>query len=97
MSTDDILHGLYRHRNGRMVRIDAPPAIDPLPVESAAPEAPTAADVSEPGPVTESVKFDPAEHSVAEVFAFLVEHPEQTDAVIEAERNGKNRKSIVGA
>lgn len=38
--------------------------------------------------------FDPAEHTVDEVNAFLREHPELADAIVAAERQGKNRSSI---
>lgn len=39
--------------------------------------------------------FDPAEHTVDQVNAFIAEHPELADAIVAAERQGKNRSSIV--
>lgn len=40
--------------------------------------------------------YDPSEYSVEQVQAYLAEHPEQTDAVLAAERTGKARKTLVG-
>lgn len=40
--------------------------------------------------------FDPAEHTVAEVQAYLSEHPDQTEYVLERERAGKARTSLIG-
>jgi hypothetical protein len=44
----------------------------------------------------EDVAYDPSEHSVGEVNEYIEAHPEQRDAVIEAERAGKARKGITG-
>lgn len=41
------------------------------------------------------VVFDPAEHTVDQVHEFLKEHPELAESVVAAERQGKNRSSIV--
>lgn len=41
--------------------------------------------------------FDPSEHTVEEVEAFLAENPDRFDEVMEMERNGKARVSLVGA
>ena len=38
--------------------------------------------------------FDPSNHSVADVEAFVAAHPDQLDAVLAAEAEGKGRKSI---
>jgi len=38
--------------------------------------------------------FDPGAHTVAEVEAYLDEHPDERDAVLAAERAGKNRASL---
>ena len=43
---------------------------------------------------TPSEVFDPAEHTVDQVNAFIAEHPELADAIVAAERQGKNRSSI---
>ena len=40
--------------------------------------------------------FDPGEHTVAEVEAYLAEHPDETDTVLAAEAAGKNRTTLVG-
>ena len=40
--------------------------------------------------------FDPGEHTVAEVEAYLDEHPDERDDVLEAERAGKCRVTLVG-
>lgn len=47
--------------------------------------------VDQPAP-----EFDPADHTVAEVEAFLAENPELADKVLEMERQGKARVSLVG-
>ena len=54
----------------------------------------TGADGGEPPP--EGDTFDPGEHTVAEVEAYLAKHPDESDAVLAAERDGKNRVSLVG-
>jgi hypothetical protein len=41
-------------------------------------------------------KYDPADHSVKEVLAYIEEHPDDADRVLEAEAAGKNRTSITG-
>lgn len=38
--------------------------------------------------------FDPADHDVKEVLAYLAENPDQREAVIAAEQQGKNRVTI---
>ena len=40
--------------------------------------------------------FDPSGHTVADVQAYLADHPDETDAVLALERQGKNRASLVG-
>jgi hypothetical protein len=41
-------------------------------------------------------RFDPAKHTVAEVNAWIAEHPFDRQRVIRAERRGKARKGILG-
>lgn len=41
--------------------------------------------------------YDPAEHTVAEVQAYLDENPDQTDYVLDRERAGKARTTLIGA
>ena len=45
----------------------------------------------------EAALFDPGAHKVAEVIDYLSKNPEQTQRVIEAEKTGQNRSSIVGS
>jgi len=40
--------------------------------------------------------FDPSTHTVADVEAYIAEHPDQEAAVLKAERKGKGRASLVG-
>jgi hypothetical protein len=39
--------------------------------------------------------FDPAEHAVKAVLEHIAEHPENTEAIVSAERAGKARKGIL--
>lgn len=39
--------------------------------------------------------FDPGEHTVDEVKAYVGEHPDERQAVLDAERAGKNRTTLV--
>lgn len=48
-------------------------------------------------PAAPPVVFDPAEHTVDEVKAFVAEHPELAEPVVAAEKAGKNRSSITSA
>jgi hypothetical protein len=41
-------------------------------------------------------RFDPGEHTVTDVEAYLADHPDERDAVLDAERAGKARVSLVG-
>ena len=40
--------------------------------------------------------FDPSVHTVAEVQQYIAEHPDQRDAVLDAEADGKARVSLLG-
>jgi hypothetical protein len=42
-------------------------------------------------------EFDPSEHTVAEVQAYLDGNPDQTDYVLDRERAGKARTTLIGA
>lgn len=56
-----------------------------------------AAPVEPASPVASAVHaFDPAEHTVTEVLAYLEQQPADADRVIALERDGKARKSIIG-
>jgi len=41
-------------------------------------------------------EFNPADHKVDEVKAHVEEHPEDAKAVLEAEKSGENRVTLVG-
>lgn len=58
------------------------------------PETPSAAD---PGTAAvDEAQFDPSEHTVAEVQDYLAAHPDETDTVLERERAGKARTTLIG-
>lgn len=40
--------------------------------------------------------FDPSDHNVEDVLAYIEQYPEQRDAILTAERAGRARKGIVG-
>jgi hypothetical protein len=50
------------------------------------------AEVPPPGGET----FDPSTHTVADVQAYIAEHPDEADAVLAAEAAGKNRATLTG-
>jgi hypothetical protein len=47
-------------------------------------------------PDPQDAGFDPGAHTVADVEAYMAEHPDERDAVLDAERAGKARVSLVG-
>jgi hypothetical protein len=52
---------------------------------------------AEPPPVRPpAARFDPGEHTVADVEAYIAKHPDQADAVLAAEKSGKARTTLVG-
>lgn len=86
MTVGDILHGLFRHKRLRAAESVSTAASRPEPVEAAL----------EPNTgLSEASEFDPAVHTVAEVAAYVVEHPDERDRVVAAETAGKARKSIL--
>ncbi len=91
MTMGDILHGLFARKRLREAAVEplerrsVPESVDSAPVYEYASEAP----LSEP-------TFDPGAHTVAEVLAFIEQHPETAEAVLAAEREGKARKSLIG-
>lgn len=40
--------------------------------------------------------YDPGAHTVAEVTAYIAEHPDEEEAILAAEAAGKNRTTLVG-
>ncbi|WQY99820.1 hypothetical protein [Microbacterium phage MO526] len=70
--------------------------------DESAPEAPEGAgddpDENDDEPeAVEDAGYDPAPQTVAEVQAYLADHPDQTDFVLTRERGGKARVSLIGA
>ena len=59
------------------------------------PEGEVGADGGDEGAPAEG--FNPSDHTVAEVLAYIAENPDQKDVVIAAEKAGKNRTTVVGA
>ena len=84
------------HRNGGL--IDAPSTNGAVVgVEYAGPVPGIEHDSGDAAADGEPSEFDPAEHTVADVLEYLAAHPDATDALLAAERSGKNRAGIVGA
>lgn len=65
-------------------------AVGLAPIWTGADEAP------EVDPEPTSGVYDPGEHTVAEVEQYLAEHPDEAEAVLDAEQRGKNRTSLTG-
>jgi len=55
------------------------------------------AEVPAPKGGDEPEAFDPGKHTVEEVIGFVTEHPEALDDLLVAERDGKNRVSLIAA
>jgi hypothetical protein len=51
---------------------------------------------TDPPPEGDDV-FDPGAHTVADVEAYVDENPDELDAVLAAEKSGKNRVTLVEA
>jgi len=49
------------------------------------------------GVAADAASFDPGEHTVAEVEAYAADHPDELDAIVAAERAGKNRTTLLTA
>jgi hypothetical protein len=72
-------------QNSFAVGVDyADPGVEPAPVEESG------------KPAKKSASFDPGEHTVVEVEEYLAKHPDETDAVLAAEKAGKARTTLVG-
>ena len=81
---------------GSSGRIDAP-NINAYVVGSSGGGSVDAAPAAAPAPKAEAREaFDPGDHTVAEVEAYLADHPDETAAVLKAEKAGKNRQTLVG-
>jgi hypothetical protein len=42
-----------------------------------------------------TLDFDPADHNAEDVKAYVTEHPEQANAILELELNGKQRSGVM--
>jgi hypothetical protein len=68
------------------------PEAEGEPAEEPVEEEPAEEDAPEEGAPDE---FDPGEHTVVEVLAYLAEHPEERERVLQAEAEGRGRKGIL--
>lgn len=41
--------------------------------------------------------YDPSDHTVDDVLDYVADHPDEHDAVLQAEKDGKNRSTLVSA
>jgi hypothetical protein len=64
-----------------------------IPAPGETPPEPTQLPAEQPE-ATQPI-YDPGEHSVAEVQSYVQNHPEERDAIIKAEKKGKERKGIL--
>lgn len=46
-------------------------------------------------PTSEPESFDPSEHNIDDVQAHVADHPDELDAILAAERDGKNRSTLI--
>lgn len=81
--------------DGRKVEVNQPITVVNLKARGYSENPPSEIPVST-DPVEGTVTFDPAEHTVEEVRAFITEHPDLADQVLAAEAAGQNRKGITG-
>jgi hypothetical protein len=74
-----------------------PAGQEPPPESTVVAENETAEGQTPPAEETqaESEAYDPSDHTVAEVQAYLAEHPDETDAVLDLERAGKARVTLL--
>lgn len=107
----DILKGIYhvpRDERGRRIKGAPVVRIEPEIVQPISITVPLQADLDaeEPAllgvvtPFTDDdsmMDFDPAEYTVAQVLAYLADHPEDRERVVALEEQGKARKMIVHA
>ena len=75
--------------------VDEPPPPVEQPPEASPGSTPEPEPEPDPEPEPEPA-YDPSQYGVEAVNQHLAENPDQRDAVIAAERAGKNRKGITG-
>ncbi len=81
----------------RLNGVTLPEAPKPAEEENALDDAPKDVEETSETPAEGDATFDPAEHSVAVVKEYLEAHPEEKDAVLAAEADGKARKGLLEA
>jgi hypothetical protein len=52
-------------------------------------------DLGETYPASDEGDFDPGKHSIADVKAYVEAHPDETQAIYDAESEGKGRSSLL--
>lgn len=85
------------HPDGTSVRVGTPAEVTRLRSAGYKDTPPEAITVPAEAPGHSGAEFNPGEHTVEQVQAFLQEHPDLADAVIAAEKAGKNRTTLTGA
>ena len=94
----------YLNRSRVQLRMPAPPDSDEVvnlnvlthPETTPEPEvADQQEDEDEPEEESEEGEFDPADHTVNEVQAYLAEHPEERERVLASEAEGRGRKGLL--
>lgn len=94
---DDAMEYIFRERTQIVFPDVEPPTPSEQSDESGSAAEPGAGGDSstEESPEESSTEYDPGAHTVAEVLAYMAEHPDEADAVRAGEAAGKNRKGIV--
>lgn len=69
----------------------------PSDVPDTAATAPQATATPVEAPTSPASVYDPSAHVVADVVAYMAEHPDEADAIRAAEAAGKARKGIIEA
>lgn len=82
--------------DGRVVSVALPTVITRLKAQGYTETAPTTVAVPDEENGGAPVTYDPGEHTVKQVQAFLRDNPELTDQVLDAERAGRHRVELVG-
>ncbi|HEY9376668.1 MAG TPA: hypothetical protein VIQ02_06180 [Jiangellaceae bacterium] len=73
-------------REGDEWQGEAPPIPDPQTAPKPEPK---------PEPEPEPEEYDPGAHTIADVQKYVTEHPDELDAVYDAEENGKGRITLL--
>lgn len=66
------------------------------PYVSVSPSAPVSAPAAKPtGPSAVTTDYDPSEHTIPQVQLYVQEHPMDAQVILEKERNGRNRPTLI--